>query len=336
MKILLHDETPAYLVHGGKQVHAQKLFENLSLLGVDVEYARWWDPTQKCDLVHSLGCSQKLVWAAQQAGIKLVLTQIVSETNNPPVSRICRRFRNQAIRSLHSDRISSLFSWYFFPNFDALVYMYKFDLEVAISIYGVPREKTHVIPHGCEEDLISRLQLGIRNEHSYLVCMAGIIPRKNSVLLAKAAKLADVPVVFLGKPFNEMDAYYLEFKSLVDGKSVIYPGQVSGSEKERWLKEASGFVLLSKHESGCLVIYEASAAGLPLLLSDLPWAYAYGEHPAIQHVKLNDVKMIANHLKSFFDNSKRLNSLSFPVLTWKEIARQYIDVYTSVLDSGIS
>lgn len=336
MKILLHDETPSYLVNGGKQVHAQKLFENLSALGVDVEYAHWWDPTQKCDLIHSLGCSSSFVWAVREAGVKLVLTQLVSETSLSWARRIYRRYRNQAIRGLHSDRISSLFSWYVFPTIDALVYMYKDDLETAISIYGIPRERAYIIPHGCDENQIARLQGGLRHERSYLISMAGIVPRKNSLLLAKAAHRADVPTVFLGNPFNEDNAYYQEFLKLVDDKHVIYKGYAAGEEKNRWLTGASGFVLLSVAENGCIAIYEASAAGLPLLLPDLPWAYAYGKHSAIQHVKLNNEVLLANRLKSFFATSKRLDGLTFPILTWEEIARQYIDLYKNVLDSGMS
>ena len=57
MKVLLHDDTPAYLCHGGKQVLAEKLHGSLRNLGIDVEYARRWDPDQNCDLIHSFGCS---------------------------------------------------------------------------------------------------------------------------------------------------------------------------------------------------------------------------------------------------------------------------------------
>lgn len=335
MKILLHDDTPSYLVHGGKQVHAQKLYENLRAQGIDVEYARWWDPSQKCDLIHSLGCSPGMVWAAQQAKVKLVLTHIVDATSHSWVSQVYRRFRNQMIRGLHSNRIGSLFQWYALPNIDALVYVNKFDLEAAVSIYGVPRGKAHIIPHGCDRDTIVQLQLGPKNEQSYLVCVASIVPRKNTVLLAKVARLADIPIVFLGKPFSENDSYYLDFIKLVDDKRVIYSGYVSEEEKAHWLIEASGFVLLSKHESGCIAVYEAAAAGLPLLLSDLPWAHSYGMHSTIQHIALNDVTLIASRLKSFFSASKRLKSPTFPVLTWEEIARQYIDVYQGTLGSGI-
>jgi len=40
VKVLLLEDTPAYLCHGGKQVLAQKLYGSLRNLGIDVEYAR--------------------------------------------------------------------------------------------------------------------------------------------------------------------------------------------------------------------------------------------------------------------------------------------------------
>jgi len=69
MKVLLFDDTPAYLCHGGKQVLVQKIYETLIVLGVDVEYARWWDPSQKCDLIHMFSHSPAMVDMAHEAGV---------------------------------------------------------------------------------------------------------------------------------------------------------------------------------------------------------------------------------------------------------------------------
>jgi len=332
LKILLYDETQAYLCHGGKQVHAQKMYESLIELDIDVEHARWWDPDQKCDLIHMFGYSPSMVKMAQQAGVKLVFTHILDGMTNCKSSKlIVHRFRNHLIRSYFSGSIARMFSWHILPTIDALVYMHKFDAETANKIYAIPQYKTYIIPHGCSHDQIESLQVGPQNKQSYLVSVGSIVPRKNSVLLAKAAKHAKIPVVFLGKPFNEEENYYLEFLSLVDGEHVIYHGYVSDEEKSRLLTEASGFVLLSAGESGCIAVYEAAAARLPMLLSDLPWAHAYGEHTTIEHVKLNDEAIITNRLKSFFENSKRLGHPTFPVMTWTDIAKEYIKVYEKVL-----
>ena len=332
MKILLHDDTPSFLTPGGKQVHAQNMYENLKALGQDVEYSRWWDPTQKCDLIHLFSPSPWMIHYAREAGVKVVITQIVEDlTNQTKVHRLCRSILGNGIRTFFPASIQNRFWWSALPLANAIVYMNKYDAETAISVYGVPRKNTHIIPHGVSVDRMTRLQGGPRRAHSYLISVAGIVPRKNSILLAKAAKRANVPIVFLGKPFNEKNSYYQEFLKLVDGKIVMYPGYVSEETKNQLLTEASGFVLLSKAESGCISVYEAAAAGLPLLLSNLPWALDYGMQSTIQHVYLNDEAVIATRLSLFFAESMRLANMTFPVLTWEEIAKNYIQVYKETM-----
>jgi hypothetical protein len=137
--------------------------------------------------------------------------------------------------------------------------------------------------------------------------------------------------MFLGQPFNKEDAYFKEFLALVDEQYVIYPGYVSEEEKTKILTEASGFALLSKGESGCIAVYEAAAACLPLFLSDLPWAYGYEDLKMVTHVNLNTVSNISSSLASFFNKSQRLHVTAFDVKTWEQIASNYLNVYRSTI-----
>ena len=296
-----------------------------------MEYARWWDPGQKSDLIHSFGCSPAMVSMAHQAGVRVELTHIVDEMTSSSCSRrLWHRTRNAAIREFAPGPVRRLFPWHVLPAVDQLVYINQADAETAIELYGVPRRFTHVIPHGCSTNEIELPQAGARETSSYLVSVGSIVARKNTVLLARAAQRARVPVVFLGKPFNEVDPYFTEFKDLVDGEYVIYPGYVTGDEKTAWMVGASGYVLASRAESGCIAVYEAAAAGLPMLLSDLPWARAYGRYPALHLVQPVEYAL-AERLKPFFDASRRLQGCTFPVASWDEIAEKYISVYQQAL-----
>jgi len=332
IKILLHDDTPAYFAHGGKQVHAQKMYESLNALGVHVEYARWWDPAQKCDVIHQFGCSPTILEMAHQASAKVVITHLTgSMANSTKARKTYHGLRNRVIRNVLPNSVSRLFAWHNVNDNDALVYVSRPDAETAVEVYGVSPEKISIIPNGCASDEITSLSGGPRNKHSHLISIATIKPGKNNVLLASAAKRVGIPVVFLGKPYSETDPYYRTFLDLVDGKTVIYPGHVSRQEMVRWLTESSGFVLPSLYESGCLAVYEAAAAGLPLLLSNKPWGHMYGVNAAIQHVELNDEKAFADCLKCFFETSQRLEGPTFPVMSWEEIAKEYVSVYERVL-----
>lgn len=55
MKVLMFDTTNAWLTPGGKTTHALKLQQELSKLGIEIEFARWWDDSQSdCDIIHFL------------------------------------------------------------------------------------------------------------------------------------------------------------------------------------------------------------------------------------------------------------------------------------------
>jgi glycosyltransferase involved in cell wall biosynthesis len=165
--------------------------------------------------------------------------------------------------------------------------------------------------------------------------MATIYSVKNCLLLAQAAKLAQTPVVFLGKPYAEDDPYFAEFKKLVDGKVVRYPGFVAGEEKYKWLRGARGFVLLSQYESGCIAVYEAAAAGLPLLLSDLPWANkVYAKARGTSFVALASAEQVAPKLSTFYSRARRETGTTFPLLSWRQVAERYLAIYQRILDTA--
>lgn len=328
----MHDDVPAYLYHGGKQVLAARLRESLKDLGVDVDYAQWWNTDQRVDIIHTLGCSPWLVSSAHEVGVKIVLTHIVDEmSNSSGMHQIVHRARNAAFKRLAPEMARRHFLWSVLPDIDELVYINGADARTAIHVYGIPRPRVSVIPHGCTSAEMERLQSGSRVQASYLVSLGSIVPRKNAVLLALAAGNARVPVVFLGKPFNEEDSYFREFKALVDGVHVRWAGHVTDDEKVEWLTGASGFVLMSRAESGCVAAYEAAAAGLPMLLADRPWAREFAESPLV-HLVAPREEVLASELRSFFLSSQRMEGCTFPVPTWRDVARRYVSVYERALD----
>jgi len=332
MRVLLFDDTPAYFFPGGKQVYAERLHESLRAIRVEVEFARWWDPGQKCDVIHMLGYPPGMVHAAHEAGAKVVLTHIVDGmTNASPARRLRHRVRNSILRRCCPGVARRLFTWHVLPEIDALVYIHSEDEATARELYGVPPEKTHVIPHGCTPEQVGAIHSGPRHKQSYLVSIGSIVRRKNPVVLARAALQAKVPVVFMGKPFSDQDEYYREFLGLVDGRYVVHRGFVSEQEKMELIAGASGFALLSNGESGCIAVYEAAAAGLPLLLSDLPWARGYGRYETITRVHLGRADEVADGLARFYASSARRAMPVFPVMTWAEVAAAYLRVYEQAL-----
>jgi glycosyltransferase involved in cell wall biosynthesis len=333
LKVLFSISLPFFLAHGGAQILMEAVMRELASLGVEVEPERWWDENQKGDVIHYFNRPAFLnVQLARQKGFKVVMTELMDQTaSRTQAQLLAQKSLTKLARALLPPGLLVRMGWGVYGQLDAMVYVVEHEWEVSQYLFGARAERGHVIPHGLEAETLRQLALP-QGEEDYLVSVATIHPRKNTVLLAQAAHRAQTPVVFLGKPYSGDDPYFLEFKKWVDGKIVRYPGFVSAEEKWRYLRGARGFALLSQFESGCIAVYEAAAAGLPLLLSDLPWASkVYGKARAVKFVRLPSVTSLAADLEAFYAGAHRQPGTTFPLLTWRQVAEKYAAVYRSIL-----
>jgi len=332
VKVIFYHANPFFLAHGGTQTLIESLMSEIAQLGVEVEPARWWDDRQRGDILHFINRpGTSLLHGARQKGIRTVMTENIDETSSRSGLQLwLRRFAFQCDRAIGGP-ISFRMNLEVYQLLDAMVYVVELERQVAQYLYRAPSDRSHVIPHALDKDALTDLARA-EPEGDYLISMGTIIPRKNTLLLAQTAVLAQVPVVFLGKPFSEKDPYFQQFKELVDGRFVRYPGFVSIEEKHRLIRGARGFALLSRFESGCIALYEAAAAGLPLLLTRLPWATRVYQHAREKEfLPLQSAERLAPQLRHFYDRAHRQPGQTFPIMSWRDIARQYVDLYERVL-----
>ena len=332
MKVLFSISLPFFLAHGGTQTLVESLMRELSNLGVEVEPERWWDENQKGDVLHYMNRPPFVnVQLARQKGFKVVMTESLDQTaSRARAELLAQRSFIKLAQALLPRGLLARMGWEVYGELDAMVYVVEHEWETAQYLFGARPDRGRVIPHGLEAEALRQLALP-QGEEDYLVSAATIHPRKNSVLLAQAAHRARTPIVFLGKPYAADNAYFLEFKKWVDGKIVRYPGFVSAEEKWRYLRGARGFALFSQFESGSIAVYEAAAAGLPLLLSELPWATkVYGAARDVKFVRLRAAADIAADLGAFYARAHRQPGTTFPLLTWRQVAEKYLDVYRSI------
>lgn len=332
MKVLFSLSLPFFLAHGGATTLIQSLWREIAELGVDVEPVRWWDEAQTGDIIHHFTRPSVLYTRlAQQKGFKVVLTQNLDQTaSRSPALLLAQR---TAIRLLQrvSRPFGNPFDWEVYRLLDAMVYVVPHEWEVAKYLFDADPTRGHIIPHGLESEALSALAQP-QGEEDYLISPATIAPRKNTILLAQAALQAKTPIVFLGKPYADNDEYFLRFRELVDGKYVRYPGFVSTEEKYRYLRGARGFALLSQFESGCISLYEAAAAGLPLFLSALPWATkVYRAARGVQFAPIGSAASLAPALARFYESAHRQKEMTFSIRSWREIAQEYVRLYERVL-----
>jgi glycosyltransferase involved in cell wall biosynthesis len=336
MKVLFSHSLPFFLAHGGSQTLIEELMRGLTTLGIEVEPERWWDENQKGDIIHYVARPPLLnVQHAKTKRFKTVLTDLLDATANRPKSALfAQRLAIKLIRRL-TPGMTTRVGWDVYKEVDSLVFPVSHEWEVAKYLFDAPPDRGEIIPWGMPAEALAALAKP-QVEENYLLSIATIAPRKNSVALARAAREAEVPVVFIGKPYSEDDSYFREFKSLVDGKFVRYAGFVSEEEKRKLLRGARGFVLLSQLESGCIAVYEAAAAGLPLLLSDSPWArFGYPGADPIRFVRLGSHTAAVTALREFYPTAHRLQRTTFPILTWQQIAEKYLAIYRRLLPGRV-
>ena len=326
MKVIFSHGLPFSLAHGGMQTLIVSLMRELADLGVEVEPERWWDPNQTCDIMHFIQRPHPgIARLAKQRGRKLVMTEnydvVASESRFQLLLRSCATGAAKTLVPSFGNKIS------FYSELDAMVYVVRHELDVVRRIYRLPSKKGFIVPHGLDPNAIKALSEP-QPECDYLASVGTICSRKNSVLLAICARKAKIPIVFVGKPLSEADSYFQQFLDLVDDKYVKFIGYVSEEKKHETLRGARGFVLLSIGESGCIAVYEAAAAGLPLLLSDLPWATnGYPVSDRLHFVPIRSVSGIVKRLKSFYGTAHRERTMTFPVGTWADVAKAYLSIY---------
>ena len=112
-----------------------------------------------------------------------------------------------------------------------------------------------------------RARLGIAEDEVAVVCVARLIEQKALGTLLRAAAAAGPPVVVLlvgdGPERQRLEALTAELRS-----RVVFTGPIAGEEIIEAYVASDIFALISRHETWGVVVDEAAACGLPLILSD--------------------------------------------------------------------
>jgi glycosyltransferase involved in cell wall biosynthesis len=174
-----------------------------------------------------------------------------------------------------------------------------------------------------------------RRTAPHLICTGTITERKCSVELATLARAAQVPVLFVGKPYAESDPYWVRFKSLIDGQWVKYQGHVADeSTMIALLQSARGFVLMSWYENWCLSAHEAAACGLPVLLVDQNWSRERFGNAARYFPGIGAGADNTRILKRFYEEALQLPAPAVRLFGWPHVARELMKVYEQTISAA--
>lgn len=274
MKVLFDHPSPFLLAHGGFQTQIEQTKRALEAIGVKVDFLRWWDSGQSGDLIHFFSAApMAYLKLARLRQLPVVMTTLLTATCNRSRAQLLRqKCLTQLILGLpRGEGVKDQLLWRSYRNCAQNVVGIEAEKQVLEIVYGVPSERISVVPLGLSEAYL-RAGSGSRNE-VHLISPGTITQRKNSVALAKLALAARSPILFVGKPYDFSDPYWLEFQKLIDGEFVRYQPHVDSEREMIALLQASrGFVMMSDYENWCLAAHEAAACGLPVLVPDQKWS----------------------------------------------------------------
>lgn len=336
MKILFNHQLPFALAHGGLQTQIERTKSALESFGIEVEYLRWWDAEQKGDIIHFFGrASPSHIDFAHGKGIKYVMLELLTGQGSRSKFRLkLQGIVERTLRKTVPSMLLANFCWDAYQKADACLVNTEWEAEIVRMLFAPPEDRLHVIPNGVE-DVFFTSSRDLAKRGDELVCTATITERKRVLETAEAAVLARTPIRILGKPYSHDDPYSLKFMKFAANHADIihYGGAISErAEIARIYKSSRGFVLLSTKETLSLSAGEASAAGCPLLLSDLPWAHsAFGNHATYCPISTRESTAVA--LRHFYDNAPKLPCPLRPP-TWKDIGQSLLNIYTSITRSN--
>jgi glycosyltransferase involved in cell wall biosynthesis len=334
MKVLFDHSQPFSLAHGGVQVQIEQTREALARAGCAVEYLRWWDSAQTGDLIHFFGVARaEYLRVTRMRNIPTVMTPFFSETCNRPRWRLeLQATLTRAIWAMPLFRqITRQLNWTAYRNCSHLTVGLEAEKGVLIKVYGVAPGKISVVPLGVSESFLNAKPAD--RQGNYLITTGTISPTKCSLELAKLARAAEVPILFVGKPYDAGDAYWGEFQALVDQRCVNYHSHVHNeSELINLLRSARGFVLYSQFENWSLAASEAVACGLPLLLRDQKWSRErFGAQ--VEYFEKRE-KANVQILRRFHEESPRRSPPAIKLSRWDEVAERLRELYAAVLSNS--
>jgi glycosyltransferase involved in cell wall biosynthesis len=134
-------------------------------------------------------------------------------------------------------------------------------------------QKDALLFHGynCIDNQLFRFKEKKQMNFTTIICVARLVPIKNIGNLLRAWKIIernrpDYKLVIIGDGPEFVNLNELTLR--LDLKTTVYLGAVNNSDLPTYFYNSAAFVLPSLSESWGLVVNEAMAAGLPLLLSN--------------------------------------------------------------------
>jgi glycosyltransferase involved in cell wall biosynthesis len=335
LKVLFDHGQPFILAHGGFQTQIEQTKAGLRQIGIDVEYMRWWDAEQAGDLIHFFSTARtQYLQLARRRRLPVIMTQLFSATCNRSNWHLgIQAAVTRSVLGLPLFRnIKDQLTWTAYRACDQLVVGLEAEKTVLVRVFGIDPARISIVPLGLSASYLEAPPSDRRGEH--LVSTGTITQQKGSIPLALMARAARVPILFVGKPYDVNDSYWLQFQSMVDDRWIKYhPHVVTEGEMIELLRGARGFVLNSEFENWSLSASEAVACGLPLLLRDQKWSRErFGNQS--RYFTAPGRRENVEILRRFYEDCPHLPPPKIKLFSWVEVAERLQNVYRAAAQTS--
>lgn len=259
--------------------------------------------------------------------------------------KLCFRFAGKIILTEHNTN-NRRRKYFIFKIFERFIYT-KYRKIICITneteknlINWIPsiKNKTVVINNGINnkifelsDNLDLRKMYSLKPTDRLLLCVGGFRHQKNQELLVRSMKLLsdNYKLFFIGSGALEKFNKNLTEELLLTER-IFFLGMQSNVE--RYYKSCDLFVLPSKWEGFGLVAAEAMAAGLSVLVSDVPGLSNVVGNAGLKFESEN-VKDLVEKINYIFENSKEKNAriqtglIRVNDFSIEKMANKYLDVY---------
>jgi|SRR3989344_599858 len=211
--------------------------------------------------------------------------------------------------------------------------------------YGINVSKIFEIPNGVDlkrfvrdEEEVNKLVKRYSVKGNVVLYVGRIHKSKGLEYLVRAVKNVDCKVLFIGRDEGYKEELIKIADSLRIKSKIVFTGSVLEKELIASYFASKIFVLPSSHEGFGIVVIEAMACGLPVVVSNrgsLPFIVEDGKNGFVTAFgNAEEITLKLNRLledKKLRDKISKNNLISCKKYNWENIAEKYENLYKMVL-----